>query len=95
MRRVIPFLLCVLVPILSSCASRGKLSGTFIAPRIDCAAFDVPSLPPPTPPSVGERDVRVWQLNVHGWATAYEALLGQRVDTAQCLATLKAAGVIR
>jgi len=39
--------------------------------------------------------VREYQLYAYGWQTYAEAVLGQRVDTAQCLATLKAAGVIR
>lgn len=95
MRRVTLCLLVVLLPILTSCASTGSLAGTYVAPRIDCAAFDVPTLATPNPPQIDERDVRIWQLYANGWATYAEAVVGQRADTAQCLATLKAAGVIR
>lgn len=88
-------LLCVLIPILASCASMKPLAGVYVAPRIDCAAFDVPSMTTPNPPQIGEKDVHVWQLYANGWATYAESVVGQRADTAQCLATLKAAGVIR
>lgn len=88
-------LLAVLLPILASCASTPKLGGTYVAPRIDCGAYDVPTMAVPNPPQPGERDARVWQLYSNGWATYAESVVGQRADTAQCLATLRLAGVIR
>ena len=95
MSRVKLCLLVVLLPILGSCASTRPLTGVYVAPRIDCAAYDVPPMSLPQPPGLTERDVRVWQLYAHGVVTYAEAVVGQRADTAQCLATLKAAGVIR
>lgn len=95
MNLVKPCLLAALALMTASCASTGKLPGTFVAPRIDCAAYDLPPMAAPSPPPAGSRDVREYQLYAYGWQTYAEAVLGQRVDTAQCLATLKAAGVIR
>lgn len=52
-------------------------------------------MPTPGIPTIAERDVVVWQLAVFQWQLFAESVLGQRLETARCLAVLKQQGVIR
>lgn len=90
-----PFLSCVLALILTSCASFKPAAGVYVPPKIDCAAYDAPQVNPPADPDPQARDVAVWQLNAFGWQSYAEYVLGQRIETAQCLNKLKQEGVIK
>lgn len=89
------FLLCVLSLTLCSCATLRKPQVVFVPPKVDCGAFEPPKVDTPREPRPGEKDVALWQFNAIGWAAFAEAVLGQRVETAQCMAALREAGVIK
>lgn len=89
------FLLCALSLILSSCASLGRERIVFVPPSVNCGAYEVPKVNPPTSPELGEKDVAVWQLWGLGWQAVAEHVLTQRVETATCLAQLRQQGVIK
>lgn len=80
---------------LASCASLRKPPAASLPPRIDCAAFEPPSVPAPTLPAEGERDPTILWLAILGWQGYAEGLIGQRADTAACLVVMRRAGVIR
>lgn len=87
-------LLCSLALLtLASCASFGQERVVFVPPRIDCAATDSPRAPLPTIPTADS--IPAWQLYAFGWQAVAEDVLNQRVDTARCLQSLKAKGVIK
>lgn len=89
------FLLCVLSLILSSCASLRKPQAVFIPPKVDCGIFESPKVNTPTEPKLGEKDVALWQFYALGWQAYAEHVLGQRVETAQCMAALREAGIVK
>ena len=89
------FLLCALGLMLSSCASLRNQPSAYVPPPIDCAAFDPPKVATPTEPKPGERDVVLWQLYAYAWQSVAEHIMGQRVETAACLAGLRERGVIK
>lgn len=95
MHRVRLFLLCVLVLILTSCASWRKERVVFVPPPIDCEAFTPPQVPEPQAPRTDERQLAIWQLYAWNWQAYAEHVLTQRVETAACLHRLKQQGVIR
>lgn len=88
-----PFLLCALSLTLASCGLMPKREAIFVPPKVDCAAYDAPKVEAPTQPT--SKALPEWQLYAYGWETYALGVLGQRVDTAQCLATLRASGVIK
>ena len=88
------FLLCVLLPILSSCASLRKEAPAYLPPKIDCAAYDAPRVTPPTEPALTDKNVLLWQIYAWGWQAYAESVVGQRYDTALCLEGLRRQGVI-
>lgn len=89
------FLPCVLTLTLCSCASLRTPQAVFVPPRIDCAVFDTPKVAPPTEPKLGEKDVALWQFYALGWQAYAEHVLGQRIETAKCMAALRQAEVIK
>lgn len=89
------FLTAALLLTLAACASSPTKPPAYAPPSIDCRAFDPPAKPLPDLPAAGERDPTVLRLNIFAWMAYAHELLGQRGDTAECLATYKAAGVIR
>lgn len=90
-----PYLLCVLILILSSLPSCRTVEPVFVAPKIDCAAYDPPKVQAPADPSPGEKDPAIWQLFSYRWQAVAEHILEQRVETAACLVQLKRQGVIK
>lgn len=67
---------------------------TFVPPRVDCAIFDAPtSEVPALPPLKGSK--AEWQLFSYAVMTYAEGLLGQRVDTAQCVAKMREVGLVK
>lgn len=87
-------LLCSLALLtLASCKSFGTEKIVFVPPRVDCAVNDVPRVAPPGLPAV--QTIPAWQLYAFGWQAVAEDVLNQRVDTANCLLTLKRQGVIK
>ena len=46
-------------------------------------------------PRPGRERPAIWQFYALGWQAFAEHLIGQRVDTAMCLAQLRARGVIK
>lgn len=88
-------LLCVLSLTLASCATLRKPQLVFVPPKVDCGAFEPPKVDTPHDPRPGEKDVALWQFNAIGWQAFAEAVLGQRVETAQCMAALREAGIIK
>jgi hypothetical protein len=95
MKAVRLFLSCALVLTLASCASLKAPPSAYMPPKIDCAALDVPRLPSPIEPGLDEKAVVLWQLYAWGWQAYVEDVLTQRVETAQCLQTLREQRVIR
>ena len=89
------FLSVALALTLTSCASLRKDHVTFLPPSVDCAAFDPPKVAAPTDPALTDKDVAVWQLHAWHWQAVAEHLLGQRVETAKCLARLREVGIIK
>jgi hypothetical protein len=89
------FLLCALALTLTSCASLRQERIVFVPPSVDCGAYEVPKVQPPTDPAVGEKDPAVWQLFAYGWQQVADHILDQRLETAQCLHQLKQQGVIK
>lgn len=87
-------LLMAALLMLTSCASFRKAPQGYLAPRIDCAAFDAPKAEQPTEPGL-KSTVPEWQLYAWGWQAYAEGVLIQRVETAQCMAALREAGVIK
>ena len=88
-------LLCVLSLILSSCASLGRERVVFVPPLVNCGAYEIPKVQPPTDPALGEKDPAVWQLFAYGWQAVAEHVLTQRVETATCLAKLRKEGIVK
>ena len=88
-------LLCVLLPILTSCASLGRERIVFVPPEVNCGAYELPKVQPPADPALGEKDVAVWQLYAYGWQAVAEHVFGQRLETAMCLHTLKERGLVK
>lgn len=64
-------------------------------PKVDCGIFESPKANTPTEPKLGEKDVVLWQFYALGWQAYAEHLLGQRVETAQCMAALREAGIVK
>lgn len=89
------FLLCVLTLILSSCASLPREQVVFVPPEVNCGAYELPKVPLPTDPAIGEKDPAVWQLFAYQWQAMAEHIFGQRLETAKCLHTLKQQGIIK
>lgn len=89
------FLLCVLLPMLASCASLGKERVVFVPPEVNCGAYEVPKVNPPDELPPGEKDVARWQLWGIGWQAVAEHILGQRIETARCLQQLKQQGIVK
>lgn len=79
---------------LTSCASLGKDRAVFVPPKIDCAVFDPPRVNPPSLPGISD-GVPAWQLYAWGWQAYSDDVLNQRVETAQCMAALREAGIIK
>jgi len=90
MRILLSVLACLT---LASCASFGKERIVYVSPQVDCAALDSPRAYLPTIPTVDS--IPAWQLYAFGWQAVAEDVLNQRVDTANCLLTLKRQGVIK
>lgn len=88
-------LLSALILMLTSCASLRKERIVFVPPQVDCAAFEQPKVATPNDPRTGEKDPAIWQFYALGWQAFAEHLIGQRVETAMCLAQLRARGVIK
>ena len=95
MSRVILSLLIVPVVMLASCRTVQPQPQEYLAPRIDCAAFEVPRAEKPEQPPLTENSVVIWQLYGWGWQAYAEDVLMQRVETAVCLKRLRDAGIIR
>ena len=89
------FLLCVLTLTLTSCASLGRERVVFVPPEVNCGAYEVPKVNPPGDPPLTAKDPAVWQLWGIGWQAVAEHILGQRIETARCLQSLKAKGIIK
>ena len=89
------FLPCVLILTLCSCASLPKEQVVFVPPEVNCGAYELPKIPLPTEPEIGEKDVGVWQLYAYAWQAMAEHIFGQRLETAKCLHTLKQQGIIK
>ena len=85
MNRVRPFLLCALSLTLASCASFPSATKAPTPSRVDCAIFEGPKVARPQAP-LGSRDVNDWVLFGYGMAAWGESILGQRVDSAACVA---------
>lgn len=66
----------------------------FVPPRVDCAVDDAPRASVPDLPDL-QSTVPAWQLYAFGWQAYAEDVLGQRVDTAKCMAKLREIGVIK
>lgn len=79
---------------LTSCASLRKVEVAYLPPRIDCAAFDAPKAKMPETPSP-RAALPEWQLHAWGWQAYAEGVLMQRVETARCLADLRAKGIVK
>ena len=90
-----PYLLCALALMLTSCASLRKPEIAFAPVKIDCGIFDSPKVSPPADPPLSAKDVAVWQLWGIGWQAVAEHLLDQRVESAQCVAKLREAGIFK
>ena len=88
-------LLCVLAPMLISCASLRQPQVVFVPPRVDCGVFESPKVSAPKLPGPAEKDPAVWQLWGLGWQAMAEHVFGQRVETAQCLAKLRQEGIVK
>lgn len=88
-------LLCVLAPMLTSCASLRKESVVFVPPKVECGVFESPKVAPPKLPGPAEKDVAVWQLWGLGWQAVAEHVFTQRVETAQCVAKLREVGIVK
>ena len=95
MNRARPFLLCALPAILASCSSLATKPTASLPPRVDCAAFDSPPIATPALPALAEKDPTILWMAILGWESYAEGLIGQRYDTAKCLAVMQKAGVIR
>lgn len=89
------FLLCVLALTLTSCASLRTPQAVFVPPKVDCGIYEPPKVATPTEPKLGEKDVVIWQLYAFAWQSVAEHVLGQRVETAQCMAALREAGIVK
>jgi hypothetical protein len=87
--------LCAPLLILACLPSCKTVEPVFVAPRIDCAATDVPRARRPTEPALGEKSLTLWQLYALAWQEYAFDLMGQRVETAQCLHQLRQQGVIK
>lgn len=88
-------LLCALTLTLTSCASLRQERIVFVPPPVNCGAYEVPKVQAPRHPPLTEKDPAVWQLFAYGWQQVAESILGQRLETARCLHTLKQQGVIK
>lgn len=89
------FLLCVLLPMLASCASLRRDRVVFVPPEVNCGAYEVPKVNPPADLELGEKDVARWQLWGLGWQAVAEHILGQRVETANCIEQLRQQGIVK
>ena len=63
-------------------------------PPVNCGAYEAPKVQAPSEPALTEKDPAVWQLFAYGWQQVAESILGQRLETARCLHTLKQQGVV-
>lgn len=88
-------LLCVLLPMLTSCASLRKPQVVFAPPSVDCGIFEPPKIDTPHDPRPGEKDVALWQFYALGWQAYAEHVLLQRVESAKCMAAMRQAGVVK
>lgn len=88
-------LLCVLAPMLTSCASLRQPQVVFVPPKVDCGVFESPKVAPPKLPGPAEKDVAVWQMWGLGWQAVAEHVFAQRVETAQCVAKLREVGIVK
>lgn len=79
---------------LTSCASLRKPQIVFAAPKLDCAIFDAPTSDIPESPALSA-GVPAWQLFAWSWQAYAEGLLGQRVDSARCVAKLRQEGIVK
>ena len=95
MRHARLFLLCALALTLTSCASLRKDRIVYQPPRVDCEALAVPRVAKPSEPTLSEKSPVIWQLYAWGWQAFAEDVLMQRVETANCLQTMKKGGAIR
>lgn len=87
-------LLCALSLTLCSCSLLPKREAVFVPPRLDCGIFEAPTVAMPANPPTS-RDVAEWQLWGFNWQTYAEGVLGQRVDSARCVALLRAQGLVK
>ena len=87
-------LLMAALLMLTSCASFGKVQTVFLPPKVDCAVFDAPKTEQPAEPAF-KSTLPEWQLYAWGWQAYAEGVLNQRVETAQCMAALRQAGIIK
>lgn len=90
-----PFLLCVLALTLTSCASLRSPQVVFVPPSVNCGAYEAPKVNAPSEPRPGEKDPAIWQLWGYSWQAVAEHILTQRVETARCLADLRAKGIVK
>ena len=90
-----PYLLCVLILILCSLSSCKTVEPVFIAPKVDCAAFEPPKVQPPSDPSPSEKDPAIWQLFAYAWQSVAGHIMEQRIETAKCLRQLKQQGIVK
>ena len=87
--------LSALVLILSSCASLRKERAVFVPPSVDCGIYEPPKVDTPHDPKPGEKDVALWQFYALGWQAYAEHVLMQRLDTAECMAAMREAGIVK
>ena len=95
MKSVPLFLLCVLLPMLASCASYPKGRLAYAPPKVDCAIYDPPATDSPVTPAPTENSVVIWQMYGYAMQEYANGLLGQRLDSALCVKDLKDKGVVR
>lgn len=89
------FLSFALALMLTSCASLMKPQVVFVPPVVNCGIFESPKVESPLAPRLGEKDVVVWQFYAIGWQALAEHLFSQRVDSARCVAKLRAEGMVK
>lgn len=89
------FLLCALSLMLTSCASLRKPQVVFVPPKVDCGIYEPPKVDTPHDPRPGEKDIAVWQFYALGWQAYAEHVLVQRIESAQCMADLRAKGIVK